>query len=82
MFRVRSAVEQVATHLREELERNRWTDTMPGRDQLAHELGVHGTTVKRALEQLEREGILKSAGVGKARQIIKSKNWLFSKICG
>ncbi len=42
---------------------------MPGRDQLAQELGVHGTTVKRALEQLEQEGLLKSAGAGKPRQI-------------
>ncbi len=81
MFKVTSAVDQVAAHLREELEQGRWTGSMPGRDQLADELGVHGTTVKRALEQLEREGILKSAGVGKARQIIKpSKSGLSMRV--
>jgi 3-dehydroquinate dehydratase-2 len=35
-----SAAEQVASHLREELQQGRWSRVMPGRDRLARELGV------------------------------------------
>lgn len=69
MLKTSSIAEQVAAHLREELNRGRWTGRMPGRERLARELGASGTTIDRALGQLEREGILRSQGAGKRRQI-------------
>lgn len=73
MLKTLSIAEQVAVHLREELNRGRWTGFMPGRDRLAKDLGVNGSTVERALGQLEREGLLKAGGVGKRRQILAEK---------
>jgi len=70
MLERQSVSEQVASHLREELKRQRWTGSMPGRDVLARELGVHGSTVERALQQLEQEGIVKKTGPGKPRVIL------------
>lgn len=68
-----SVADQVAAHLREELRQGRWTNVMPGRDRLARELGVHGSTVERALGQLELEGLLASGGAGKRRRIVAGK---------
>ena len=65
--------EQVASHLRGELMRQRWTGTMPGRDKLARDLGVHGSTVERALQQMEKEGLVKKEGPGKPRRIVQGK---------
>lgn len=45
---------------------------MPGRDKLARELGVHGSTVERALQLLEEEGLLEKSGPGKSRAIVAS----------
>jgi len=70
MLRTASIAEQVANYLREEVGKGRWTGLMPGRNRLAEELGVNGRTVERALEQLEREGLLKSQGRGKRRRIV------------
>jgi DNA-binding GntR family transcriptional regulator len=67
MLKTLTFAEQVAVHLREELKRGRWTESMPGRDRLASELGVNSVTVERALKMLEREGVLKSQGVGRRR---------------
>jgi DNA-binding LacI/PurR family transcriptional regulator len=68
-----SVSEQVASHLREELQQGKWTKVMPGRDRLARELDVHGSTIERALAQLEKEGLLASAGAGKRRKIMAAK---------
>ncbi len=68
-----SVAEQVASHLREGLQQEKWIKVMPGRDRLARELGVHGSTVERALGQLEKEGLLKSGGPGKRRKIVAEK---------
>lgn len=68
-----SVAEQVASHLREEIQQGRWTSVMPGRDRLVKELDVHGSTVERALGQLEKEGLLKSDGPGKRRKIVSKK---------
>jgi DNA-binding LacI/PurR family transcriptional regulator len=68
-----SVAEQVASHLREGLQQGKWTGVMPGRDRLARELGVHGSTVERALGQLEQEGLLQSGGPGKRRKIAAKK---------
>jgi DNA-binding LacI/PurR family transcriptional regulator len=64
----------VVAHLREELMQGRWRGVMPGRDRLARDLGVNGSTIERALGQLEREGLLKSQGAGKRRLITAKKN--------
>jgi len=69
-MKTQSIAEQVASHLRENLQQGRWFGVMPGRDRLARELGVHGSTVVRALEMLEQEGLLESAGAGKRRKIL------------
>ena len=69
MLKIATAAEQVAAHLKQELLQGRWTGTMPGRDRLAKELGVDGSTVDRALRLLEKEGALQSQGVGKRRRI-------------
>lgn len=74
MLNRKSVSEQAAEVLREELIKRRWTKFMPGRDKLAKEMGVHGSTVERALEQLEKEGLLQSQGVGRRRLITVSDN--------
>ena len=68
-FTVFSAAEQVAAHLREELQRGRWKGVMPGGDRLVKELGVGRDTIKEALKQLEREGLLESQGRRQQRRI-------------
>lgn len=62
--------EQVAAHLREELRRGRWTVEMPGRLEVAAELGVSDQTAEAGLAQLEREGILVAQGPGRRRRIV------------
>lgn len=69
MLTTSSIALQVASHLREELNRGKWTGLMPGRDRLAKELGVNGSTIERALGQLEKEGLLQPQGIGKRRLI-------------
>ncbi len=64
-----SIAEQVASHLREELLRGRWSGTIPGRHQIAHELGLNNKTVAAALKQLEVEGLLVTQGAGRRRII-------------
>lgn len=73
MLRPMSVTEQVAAHLREGLSQGRWSGKMPGRDRLAWELGVHGSTVERALRQLEKEGLLASQGIGRRRVVAEQK---------
>jgi DNA-binding transcriptional ArsR family regulator len=72
MLKKLSVAEQVASHLRGELARQRWTGTMPGRDKLARELAVHGSTIERALQLLEEEGLVKKSRPGKPRSIVTS----------
>ncbi len=69
MLRTFSITEQVATHLRAELRRGRWRERMPGRDQLATELGASPRTVQGALELLQKEGLLQPQGAGRQRRI-------------
>ena len=64
-----SASAQVAAFLRSELERGRWTKTMPGQIRLASDLGVARNTVEAALRQLEGEGVLVGRGVRRPRGI-------------
>lgn len=62
--------EQVAAHLREEISRGRWSETMPGKHHLAEELEVNNKTVEAALWQLEEEGLLEGQGAGRKRRIV------------
>lgn len=72
--------EQVAAHLRGELQRGKWTNLMPGRDKLARELGVNRKTVEAALVKLEREGVLEAQGPGKRRLIRLPKGMKAEKL--
>lgn len=66
---VLSVGEQVAAHLRGELRRGRWSGTIPGRGELAVELGMNTAAVEVALRLLEKEGLLVSQGAGRRRLI-------------
>lgn len=68
-LRFHSVTEQVADHLGNELRRGRWRDAMPGRNQLAEELGVSPRTIELAFQILEKERLLVSQGNGKPRRI-------------
>jgi DNA-binding LacI/PurR family transcriptional regulator/biotin operon repressor len=65
--------DQVADLLREGMLSGRWQDTLPGRDQLAVELGVSHTTMEAAMRRLTKEGLLVSQGTGKRRRIVLSE---------
>ncbi len=65
-----SPSEQVAGHLRNEILRGRWSDTIPGVPTLAVELGVDRKTVDAALRRLEAEGLLVPQGAGRRRRIV------------
>ena len=64
-----SITDQVAEHLRTEILRGRWSGTLPGKHQLAAELGVNNKTVEAALRQLEKTGLLLPQGAGRKRLI-------------
>jgi DNA-binding GntR family transcriptional regulator len=55
-LRFLSKIEQVAAHLRAELAGGRWERAIPGRLELAAELGINAKTVEDALRLLEKEG--------------------------
>ena len=67
-----SITEQVTSHLRQELAKGRWLTTVPGRNNLAKDLGVSHKTVESALRNLEAEGLLIGQGAGRRRLIISS----------
>jgi len=73
-IRFLSKIEQMAAHLRKEMVRGRWEGLMPGRLELATQLGVNSKTVEDALRQLEREGLLVPQGVGRRRLIVLPKD--------
>jgi DNA-binding LacI/PurR family transcriptional regulator len=70
MLRIKSASQQVADHLREELVRGTWSGSMPGETHLLAHLGVGRDTIKAALSLLEQEGILVSQGPSRRRRIV------------
>ena len=65
----RTLADQVTEHLRSEILRGRWSSTLPGKHQLAAELGVNNKTVEGALRQLEKTGLLLPQGAGRKRLI-------------
>jgi len=69
-FVLRTAAEQVAAHLRDEILGGKWTALLPGRERLAGDLGVNAKTVEAALRQLEQEGVLRNPGKGRRRIIV------------
>jgi hypothetical protein len=71
-FRLRSAAEQVATHLRTQILGGEIRGLMPGVHRLAAEFGVHRTTAEAALRELERDGLLAARGGGRRRRIVES----------
>ncbi|BCX48832.1 hypothetical protein HAHE_27400 [Haloferula helveola] len=69
-LRVLSASEQVAEHLREQINRGVWSGSMPGGRALSQQFGVGRMTMETALSQLEKEGILVPKGAGRKRRIV------------
>ena len=65
--------DQVAEHLKAEILRGRWNGALPGKHQLAVELGVNNKTVEAALRQLEKTGVLLPQGAGRNRLINPSR---------
>ena len=61
--------ELVATRLRDGVDGGRWSGSLPGVLRLAAELDVSPHTVRRALRQLEAEGVLTGCGLGRSRGI-------------
>ncbi|MFT5633155.1 MAG: DNA-binding LacI/PurR family transcriptional regulator [Rubritalea sp.] len=68
-LKVLTIAEQIAKHLHQEIMHGRWQELIPGRNELAKELGVNSKTVESALRQLEKEGVLIAQGAGKRRRI-------------
>ncbi len=68
-FRVASVVDQAVDFLRDQILRGRWSGLMPGRHELAVELGINHKTVETALKELERQGLLEAGGSGRRRRI-------------
>jgi hypothetical protein len=68
-----SVGEQVAAHLRRDLEAGGRRGIMPGVLKLEKELGVNRKTVEEALRQLEAEGFLAAQGAGRRRKIVRGK---------
>ncbi len=69
-IRLLSVSAQVAAHLRAQLKRGLWQESMPGVGTLAKELDVNHKSVEAALRQLEQEGILAGQGPGRKRRIV------------
>ena len=57
--------EQTAAHLREGIAKGRWVGEMPGRDQLAADLGISQSSMQKALALLVKEGLLVLQGQGR-----------------
>jgi DNA-binding LacI/PurR family transcriptional regulator len=68
-LQIRSAAEQLADYLKDELQAGTWTEFMPGESWLVHQLQVGRDTVRAAMTQLEAEGVLLPQGHGRRRTI-------------
>ncbi len=63
-----SLVAQTAASILEEIETGRWTNWLPGEHELCKKLHVSRTTVRAALDELSRQGTIKSRQ-GRRREI-------------
>ncbi|WP_035615402.1 substrate-binding domain-containing protein [Haloferula sp. BvORR071] len=73
-FRQRSVAEQIVDHLREGFRNGHWRGQLPGVRSLVRELGVSKDSVEAALRLLEAEGSLQSAGPGRRKEIVLSRD--------
>ena len=64
-----STSELAAEYLRTGLRSGRWGETLPGVARLAQDLDVSRHTLRKALKQLETEGVLTGRGLGRSRGI-------------
>jgi DNA-binding LacI/PurR family transcriptional regulator len=71
---IRSASEQMADFLREEIQCRRWSGTLPGEQWLVTKLGAGRNTVRAALDHLEAEGVLLPQGHGRRRKIAEGQS--------
>ena len=68
-FRPLSTSDQLAQHLRAEITSGRLTGAMPGIKQIVQSLGVNSVAATKAVQQLEREGLIISQGDRRKRLI-------------
>ncbi len=80
-LRLISVAEQVAQHLREEIECRALVGEMPGAKKLANRLGINHKTVDAAAHLLEKQGLLKSQGAGMPRRILESSKIQRTSLC-
>lgn len=64
--------QQVAGVLRDLIARGEWVGNLPGYRKLEKRLGVNRSTLERAMEMLEAEGVIGRAEPGKRREIIQA----------
>jgi DNA-binding FadR family transcriptional regulator len=69
-----SLPERIAERLREDIHQGRWSGHLPGVQGLTAELDVAPFTVRRALRQLQSEGLLADSGLGRSRSISATGN--------
>lgn len=71
-FRPQSTSDQLACHLRRQIEIGALKGVMPGVQQLVRILGINSVSVGKAIHQLEREGLLIHQGHRKSRLIAEN----------
>lgn len=75
-MRIRSASGQLAEYLKEQIQSQKWTNTMPGESWMMSQFQLGRGTVRAAMAQLEDEGFLVPCGQGKRRRIAIGDNTL------
>jgi len=73
-FKSQSTSEQLADHLRGEILRGAFGETMPGIKKLVRGLGVNSSAVTDALKQLQVEGILAGQGERRRHRIVQGNS--------
>jgi DNA-binding LacI/PurR family transcriptional regulator/biotin operon repressor len=68
-----STSEQLAGHLRRQIENGTLKGAMPGVQQLAKTLGVNSVAVGKAVQQLEHEGLVLFQGARKCRRVAQPR---------
>jgi hypothetical protein len=65
-----SITDQATAWLRQGMVEGRWREKLPGREQIAAEVGCSQWTVKEAVKRLAKEGLLVSQGAGHRQRIV------------